>query len=283
MANNSHPKLNSSSLAQKTTRSTKINFAYAFRPIYYFSRIFGLFPFTIIYDWNGDIQEARVKLLDIVWFLISFVTYFAMAFYCYMTVDFPKNYDALRFLILGDYVLLIAGLLFGVVLVLIDMFNRHILVDIMKKLTKFDRELMKVGFYVPYKNLRHRTLYWYTATSVITVVLSISTILSYSKFREMYSTLRIVSYFLCYIVQHFAGATIVTSYIILIFGISKRFDILNSILKDKFLSMNSLLIGYNKRESISFIKFTGRQHELLTGISEKVNHCYAIQVYNSIN
>lgn len=47
-----------------TNVSKKIDFAYNFRPNYYISRVFGLMPFTIAYDLNGDIQGAKFTKFD---------------------------------------------------------------------------------------------------------------------------------------------------------------------------------------------------------------------------
>lgn len=69
-------KFNLSAVSKKWFYSGKNNFAYTIRPICYISRIVGLFPFTIIHDLNGDVQEARVTLLDFLWFKISIVCIF---------------------------------------------------------------------------------------------------------------------------------------------------------------------------------------------------------------
>lgn len=39
-------------------------------------------------------------------------------------------------------------------------------------------------------------------------------------------------------------------------------------------------INLHKSESIAFIKFMGRLHDLLTGIMENINYCYSMQVYS---
>lgn len=50
----------------------KLNFTNAFRPIYYFSRVFGYMPFKFIYDSNGEVQKPRFTAPDILWFLVTF-------------------------------------------------------------------------------------------------------------------------------------------------------------------------------------------------------------------
>lgn len=256
--------------------SVPTNFAYCFRPIYYFSRIFGLLPFTIIYDWNGDHQEARVEIIDFVWFIVSILMYLLMAVYCYMAFS-PDRSEKSYILDSGDYILLILGSIISAVYVAMDMHNRHILIDIMKRIATFDKDLMKIGFYVPYKQLRRRGLYWNTTTTVISLVLAA---LTYQNVHTIGSTFYVISYILCYLTQHFAGATVLAMYLIWIFGLGKRFVILNNLLRNKFLIVNTLPIGFHKKDSISFIKLTGRLHLLLTGVTEQVNRCYSLQVWH---
>lgn len=52
----------------------------------------------------------------------------------------------------------------------------------------------------------------------------------------------------------------------------------NNRCSDKFLGKNAQPIAFSKEESIDFIKCTGRMHELLTGIMDQLNQCYALQV-----
>lgn len=56
------------------------NFAYGFRPIYYSSRIFGLMPFTFVYNSKGKIDGSKVELVDILWLIISITINLTMAF-----------------------------------------------------------------------------------------------------------------------------------------------------------------------------------------------------------
>lgn len=43
-------------------------FAHCFRPIYIFSRAFGLMPFSIICQSNGGVRESKVTKFDALWF-----------------------------------------------------------------------------------------------------------------------------------------------------------------------------------------------------------------------
>lgn len=48
----------------------KDTFAYCFRPIHIVSRAFGLMPFSITFDSNGEIQKSNVSKFDVLWFVV---------------------------------------------------------------------------------------------------------------------------------------------------------------------------------------------------------------------
>lgn len=121
----------------------KYNFLYSFRPVYYFSRVFGFMPFTMVCGSNGTIQGPAVRLLDIFWFLISICLYISSALLSFQNAQFPKNFDNTESLILitADYFILLSGLAFGVVVIVMDMFNRYKFVEILQNINTFDAEV----------------------------------------------------------------------------------------------------------------------------------------------
>lgn len=122
-------------------RSKKLNFADSFRPVYYCSRVFGLMPYSIVYDSNGDVQEPKVRALDFLWFVISMCVYTSMAIILYRTINLPQESNTSAYiLILGDCVLLIFALIFGAQIIGMDMFNRFRFIDIQKNINTFDKE-----------------------------------------------------------------------------------------------------------------------------------------------
>lgn len=128
--------------AKKMNSSKKYNFARTMQPIYIISRTFGLFPFTIIHDLNGDIQGIRVTFFDLLWFLISISIYILLAIYNFCYLKFPQNTNVSEVLYIGDYLLLILGLIFGAALIASDMYNRFNLADIAMQFTKFDKKVI---------------------------------------------------------------------------------------------------------------------------------------------
>lgn len=119
------------------------SFEYGFQPIYYFSRVIGLWPFTIVRDSNGSIEKTRVRFVDAFWFFISIFAYLTAAFYAYKDIKSLQvsNTETTNFSIF--FIFQIMCLLFGACGVVLDMCNRTKLVNILEKFTAFDNE---VGF-----------------------------------------------------------------------------------------------------------------------------------------
>lgn len=119
-----------------------IDFCYNVRPIQFYSRIFGLIPFSIVRGANGEILEPRVKLFDFLWFIV------AICFYLWLSVAHVRALETQQnpthtILLLGDFILIASGIAFGAVVVVMDMFNRFRIVDILRKFTIFDKRVSK--------------------------------------------------------------------------------------------------------------------------------------------
>lgn len=112
---------------------------YSYRPIYYFSRFFGLLPFSLRYDSNGEIQMPKISKLDGVWFVISIVIYLALAKMVSLSIEIQKNASS-PILILGNKLLLMFGLIYGAIMIVENMCSRFRFVGILKMFTAFDKE-----------------------------------------------------------------------------------------------------------------------------------------------
>lgn len=115
------------------------NFAYGFRPIYYSSRAFGLMPFTLVYNSNGTIDGQKIKVVDIIWFIISisinlFVTFMISGSTQYF------NYVESASLVLegGDLLLLLLAAIFNTMMIGFGICIRFKFVDILKNIENFD-------------------------------------------------------------------------------------------------------------------------------------------------
>lgn len=114
---------------------------HCFQPIYYVSRCAGLWPFTIIYHSNGSIEELRVRLIDIFWSSIMICSCLAGLFYAYNDTRNVQFGASIMYFIVH-----VPPLLFGPVSIILDMFNRKKLVNILDKFITFDSEVGVLKF-----------------------------------------------------------------------------------------------------------------------------------------
>lgn len=127
---------------QDKLRTENINFLHSFGPVYYYSRLFGLMPFTIDCDASHGIPKPHIDIFDGIWFLLSILIYITMAIIAYNDMKLPQDSDTASFiLILGDYVLLILGLIYSALIIIFDMYNRFRLIEILNKFITFDRDV----------------------------------------------------------------------------------------------------------------------------------------------
>lgn len=115
-----------------------INFSHSFRPIYYFSRVFGLMPFSITYDSNGEAQCSRIRIFDGIWFVISMLIY-SSSVYC-IVLRFEKQSSSTFVVIVGNTFLLMS-IIYGVGAVAMDMYNRFKFFEIVKSFSVFDKQV----------------------------------------------------------------------------------------------------------------------------------------------
>lgn len=111
------------------------NFMDSFRPVYYFSRIFGLMPFSIICDdTNGEVQQSKITKFDGLWFVISLCFPSLMGYFVQASIK-PQ----LIFLL--DYVFEISAFIYWILSIVVNMFYRSRFINILKKITTFDEEV----------------------------------------------------------------------------------------------------------------------------------------------
>lgn len=118
-----------------------VSFSKVLQPIYYLSRVFGLIPYSIIHDSNGAIKEPNVTKFDVLWLLISVGFYSLISVLTYNNMVSVQDPAAPHYiLILGDYLVSSIIVVFGLVIIGMNMCNRFKLVDILKSITTFDKE-----------------------------------------------------------------------------------------------------------------------------------------------
>lgn len=125
--------------------SKDFNFAYGFRPIYYFSRVFGLMPFTLTYNSNGKIDGQKIKVIDILWFVISITMNLVMIFMISGSTQYLHHVKSTSLILEGgDHLLLLLSAIFDVILMGFDMCIRFKLMEILKNIDNFDDEVRVV-------------------------------------------------------------------------------------------------------------------------------------------
>lgn len=126
--------------AKRRAQLRKINFFYGFRPIQYFSRIFGLWPFSIdcYLNPNGMVQKSHLRPCDILWASLSMALYLAAA------IIFMRKLarsDTIFILSFGFYMIRVVSLLTVAATIVMNIINRNKLIAIIKQFARFDMEV----------------------------------------------------------------------------------------------------------------------------------------------
>lgn len=120
-------------------RPTKImNFGSVFHPLYYLSRIWGLVPFSIVTKSNGDVQNPKIHLRDVLFFAISFKIRLLFSFIShkrYMELGKANTLD------LCVYLFEEFSFLYGILIAIMNVCNRFKLMDMLKMYNHFDKEV----------------------------------------------------------------------------------------------------------------------------------------------
>lgn len=125
----------------QTAPLRKFNFEYAFRPVYYFSRFAGLWPFTIIHDSNGKIQRARCGFFDVLWSILVICLYLTLVFFTYETLKREQAKIKNHTLFVVENIFEMSTLSFGALGIALNIINRNELADILRKFDTFDTEV----------------------------------------------------------------------------------------------------------------------------------------------
>lgn len=128
-------------IAIKKSFSRQMDFWDGFKPIYYFSRVFGLLPFSIRRDTNGEIQEPKVKKIDGLWFLLTIVVLLRASHFSHRYISAFNSSSQMYVSVLLDNFHLVLSLIFGAVMIALDMLNRFKLVKLWKLFIIFDKEV----------------------------------------------------------------------------------------------------------------------------------------------
>lgn len=236
----------------------KFDFMYSFRPLYYISRIFGYMPFSIVCDSNDSIKGPKIRLFDSIWFIIAMSVYISSAIMILQNVEYPEIQSNIVMTVLksSDHLVLAFMLIFGAVIIVMDMLNRFKLVDILKDINTFDEEVGKLykkmtRFYLNFKFFyyslctqaveigicfnykKHRR--WFCLFCVmlnsIPLIIIVSLYDEYSFRKASFSTADIVFYGACCLLLSFVTNQIPIVFMVFLYNLNIRFAALNTILR----------------------------------------------------
>lgn len=123
------------------------NFIHVFWPIYCFARICGQMPFSIVHEPHVGIRNStsRISKIDALWFFIAICIYstltFSVCVYLVRVFSYYGINPTLYVLASGVGLLCLTNFICGILILIMDMCNRHKIVSILKKITIFDREV----------------------------------------------------------------------------------------------------------------------------------------------
>lgn len=125
-------------IAASIHRSRAFDFVYCIRPVYYFSRICGFMPYTVIHDLNCKIQRPKIRVYDLIWFILSiFCQILSLVFY------FETRVILSSFAILteSDAIIIAMRTIFNIFAITMDMCHRYKFIEILKKINNFDEDV----------------------------------------------------------------------------------------------------------------------------------------------
>lgn len=321
-----------SKLVSRKIHSRMPNFVEIFRPIYYFARFSGQLPFSIVRNPNGESFQPRVYKRDALWFVITLGIYAAVIIRTGYALTFEIDSNKTEYvLFMGNALLHIMTMTFGILKVIQDMCSRHKFVDMLNEFARFDQEvsswdsnsgdrkspilqfphslqIMSMGIHFNLKkNFRQACRYCITMiiSSLLLNAMAYFIFNSHTTYsQKLHPSITLVS--VLGFVRTLAPAAPGIAFIFLLQCLYKRLAALNSFLRwvsihasilafcffqlmdqffckirNRFFNGNSvkLTIDIRKDDSISAVKFLGRQHSQLVGIMEHINFCYSFQVW----
>lgn len=129
----------------KTTTAKKPTFMQSIQPMQYFSRIFGFMSFKVVHDSNGSVHGARIRVIDVLWCIITIGLHSTSA--VYYSTHFGCG-GATTSVTLGMSTKIIAMFRrFSYILyVVIDFCNSSKLVKILRQLNAYDEKVRQYLF-----------------------------------------------------------------------------------------------------------------------------------------
>lgn len=142
-----HCNIDGTMISNNKKCATILHFVHSFRPIYYFARGCGLMPFSIVpSNAQNERCEPRITKYDCLWLAISMCFYLTMMAYTFSgKITLPhESCGQLNAIVLGNHLLRLMILIFGIFALAMNMCNRYKLVNILNKFTIFDKKVSTI-------------------------------------------------------------------------------------------------------------------------------------------
>lgn len=117
------------------------NFEFAIRPVYYFSRLTGQWPFSINHVANGTVQRVRVGFFDVLWLTLMICLNIILSFDSYESLIARREKHAIPIRTVMEYLWDMSSFLFVTIGFVLGVINRNKLVNILGKFNTFDYEV----------------------------------------------------------------------------------------------------------------------------------------------
>lgn len=242
----------------KQAQSKKTMFA-GFRPIFCFSRAFGLVPFSIVCNAYGEVQSCKIRKIDCLWFAISICVFISLAILNFIQITTINYHQTAHFVLnVGNFLISTLCSIFYVLFYVINMRNRHHFVGVLQNLEIFDKEVSrKSALLIWYQcwtvsnltavfstqmstlnvhqnhNKEYRRSWQRIAISTMLTLIALSTVHIYCWFdvsKNLFEAQYIV-YLISCVVHNFMTFAVFTSVITLLSYFHKRFAEVNSCLR----------------------------------------------------
>lgn len=205
-------------------------------------------PYTIVFDSNDAIYRPAIRVFDILWFIIAIFVYSSMIIINYVQTS-NISFTSSKVLDCSSQLILFLSIVFGLLVILIDILNRFKFVDILNKFIRIDEkvrpfvqfldfafrlsyfsilnfwtQLAKIGIHFNYKRLYQHNWQWCIAVLALIMLMLIATVYTWLH------TVPLIVFFTC-ILQNAVLIWTSTIYNILLYSLYKRFSALNTFLR----------------------------------------------------
>lgn len=165
--------------------SNSIPFFDCVKPVYMGARSAGLLTFSLNYTSNGDIKSCKLSIVDIIILVVSVVMCLVLIFLNSLSFNIVADPRA-NIMLVGRRTVLLCGLSLTVIYIIFDVLNRNHLINIPKRIVKFDKEVQNPILKIALSNEMNSILIFQTnlrsAASEFTLIMRVKRNLSSSSY-----------------------------------------------------------------------------------------------------